>query len=146
MNRKCIKLAVLALGGAVCQAAGLHDLGVPRRGAEVEQQQRDHALRERELSRRAPGARRSTRRSTRTNQNPSPFRFGKSYNDTSVGIDNGQNEAWFSDDPDLLRRARDHLHPVRLHRLLALRQGRGDHRSRRHLRRRRGLHDVDDAR
>jgi hypothetical protein len=36
------------------------------------------------------------------NQNPSPFRFSKSYGDTSIGIDNGQNEAWFSSDPGVL--------------------------------------------
>jgi|RhiMetdeSRZDD1v2_1073273.scaffolds.fasta_scaffold166524_4 hypothetical protein len=36
------------------------------------------------------------------NQNPSPFRFTKSYDDTSIGIDNGQNEAWFSSDPAVL--------------------------------------------
>ena len=38
----------------------------------------------------------------RVNQNPSPFRFSKSYDDTSIGIDNGQNEAWFSSDPGVL--------------------------------------------
>lgn len=36
------------------------------------------------------------------NQNPSPFRFAKSYSDNSVAMGNGQNEAWFSDDPDVL--------------------------------------------
>jgi CARDB/Matrixin len=38
----------------------------------------------------------------RVNQNPSTFRFNKSYGDTSIGIDNGQNEAWFSSDPGVL--------------------------------------------
>lgn len=38
----------------------------------------------------------------RWNQNPSEFRFGISYGDTSVNLDNGQSEAWFSDDAGLL--------------------------------------------
>jgi hypothetical protein len=38
----------------------------------------------------------------RVNQNPSPFRFSKSYNDGAQALDNGENEAWFSDAPDLL--------------------------------------------
>src|SRR5678815_428903 len=36
------------------------------------------------------------------NQNPSRFRFSKSYNDNSIAMGNGQNETWFTDDPDIL--------------------------------------------
>ncbi len=52
----------------------------------------------------APGAWRDamTTAITRWNQNPSEFRFGISYNDASVGVDNGQSEAWFSNDAGLL--------------------------------------------
>ncbi len=38
----------------------------------------------------------------RVNQNPSKFRYTKSWNDTSVGVDNGQNEAWFTSNQTLL--------------------------------------------
>jgi hypothetical protein len=38
----------------------------------------------------------------RVNQSPAAFRFNKAYNDSSVGLDNGQNEAWFSSDPAVL--------------------------------------------
>ena len=38
----------------------------------------------------------------RVNQNPSPLRWNKSWGDTSVGVDNGQNEAWFTSDQNLL--------------------------------------------
>lgn len=52
----------------------------------------------------APGAWRDamTTAINRWNQNPSEFRFGVSYNDASVSLDNGQSEAWFSDDAGLL--------------------------------------------
>ena len=39
---------------------------------------------------------------TRTNENPSRFRFTSGTGDTSLGIDNGQNETWFSSDQNLL--------------------------------------------
>ena len=39
---------------------------------------------------------------SRVNQNPSKFRFYSSYPDTSVGVDNGQSEAWFTSNQSLL--------------------------------------------
>lgn len=39
---------------------------------------------------------------SRVNQNPSRFRFNSSYPDSSVGVDNGQSEAWFTSDQSLL--------------------------------------------
>lgn len=39
---------------------------------------------------------------SRWNQTPSEFRFNLTYNDSSVGRGNGQNEIWFSNDPDAL--------------------------------------------
>lgn len=37
----------------------------------------------------------------RVNDNPSNFNFSLSFGDTSVGRDNGQNETWFTSDPDV---------------------------------------------
>ena len=39
------------------------------------------------------------------NENPSPFNYSKSYGDTSVAIDNGQSEAWFTSSQSILNGA-----------------------------------------
>lgn len=39
---------------------------------------------------------------SRVNQNPSRFRFSSSYPDSSVAVDNGQSEAWFTSNQSLL--------------------------------------------
>jgi hypothetical protein len=41
----------------------------------------------------------------RVNANPSKFRFSLSLGDSSLGVDNGENELWFTDDADLLNGA-----------------------------------------
>lgn len=38
----------------------------------------------------------------RVNDNPSNFRYTRTYGDTSLGLDNGQNEAWFSSSAGIL--------------------------------------------
>ncbi|MFK8029835.1 MAG: hypothetical protein AB8G18_06315 [Gammaproteobacteria bacterium] len=38
----------------------------------------------------------------RVNDNPSNFRYTRSYGDTSLGLDNGQNETWFSSSASVL--------------------------------------------
>jgi hypothetical protein len=38
----------------------------------------------------------------RWNASPADFRFGLAFNDRNVGLDNGQNEVWFSQNEDLL--------------------------------------------
>lgn len=38
----------------------------------------------------------------RVNDNPSNFRYTRTYGDTSVGLDNNQNEAWFSSSASIL--------------------------------------------
>lgn len=37
----------------------------------------------------------------RVNDNPSKFNFSLVFGDTSLGLDNGQNETWFTSDPDV---------------------------------------------
>ena len=39
------------------------------------------------------------------NENPTPFNYSKSYGDTSVALDNGQSEAWFSNSQSVLNGA-----------------------------------------
>src|SRR6187431_1808818 len=37
----------------------------------------------------------------RVNDNPSRFNFSLLFGDSSLGLDNGQNETWFTSDPDV---------------------------------------------
>jgi hypothetical protein len=81
---------------------------MPRREAELDRHEPDDALFEREFP---SGSWRSALDFSidHVNQNPSPFRFTKSYDDTSIGIDNGQNEAGSARIRRCSRRTGDHL-------------------------------------
>jgi hypothetical protein len=100
----CIKLAAFALAGIACQAQAYTTWEC----LDEDEKWSTTSVTMRYSSVSFPSGSWRTALDTaidRVNQNPSPFRFGKSYGDTSIGIDNGQNEAWFSSDQGVLNGA-----------------------------------------
>ncbi len=102
MNRTMIKIAALTLTAACASQASAYTVWTCN-GEKAKWDSNTVNMRYSAVSFPSGGLRNSLNAAmNRVNDNPSNFRYSRTYGDTSVALGNGQNEAWFSNSASIL--------------------------------------------